>query len=451
MSRAGFKGDPLPIDDVSPGLASGAILPGARHVSERGRGQRPQCAEPRSRPSPEEAAGMASPARAQTPGEPPPGCAEQGPSAPAARAEPSRQGTASPRGSEPLPTSPASPGQRPEGASVAPPPAAAATQGSPGKEGSLETPSVFPYPESQARRRRRRRRMRKHAQNQFLYCHFPKKLWRMVSSDRFQSIRWAEDGTCICIDKQLFQREVLDKQGPDRIFHTSSMKNFERQLNLYGFTRVRAQTQSYTCLLTPEANGRYNFSKIHYYINPSFKRDNPNLLKQMRRRVRRSRRLCLDSAWNYQSSSTAVPPAQGPTLYWQQHLPSAPQGPPAPPIHPQGGPAAGLQEPNSGLPAPGAAQLDTAHESSRPIGGAHPEATEASSPRGQAFTVVVPHPVIVRPGQDPLWAVGPVISMQSLANGPEQNVTVLVPVPVVLPVLQLRVHLLPPQADPRPL
>ncbi|XP_009954487.1 PREDICTED: heat shock transcription factor, X-linked-like, partial [Leptosomus discolor] len=36
---------------------------------------------------------------------------------------------------------------------------------------------------------------------------FPKKLWRIVQSHHFQSIWWVDDGICVAIDKEGFQKE----------------------------------------------------------------------------------------------------------------------------------------------------------------------------------------------------------------------------------------------------
>uniref|UniRef100_A0AAR2KE36 HSF-type DNA-binding domain-containing protein n=1 Tax=Pygocentrus nattereri TaxID=42514 RepID=A0AAR2KE36_PYGNA len=55
---------------------------------------------------------------------------------------------------------------------------------------------------------------------------FPQRLWHI----------W---GTCI-IDVELFLAEILSQQGELKIFETSVLKSFKRQLNLYGFMKIRS-------------------------------------------------------------------------------------------------------------------------------------------------------------------------------------------------------------------
>uniref|UniRef100_A0A4X2LIJ7 HSF-type DNA-binding domain-containing protein n=1 Tax=Vombatus ursinus TaxID=29139 RepID=A0A4X2LIJ7_VOMUR len=77
-------------------------------------------------------------------------------------------------------------------------------------------------------------------ENEFFSLTFPRKLWKIVESDRFRSICWNKDGTyCVVIEEEFFQTEVLDRKGLIRIFKTSSLKSFIRQLNLYGFSKIR--------------------------------------------------------------------------------------------------------------------------------------------------------------------------------------------------------------------
>ncbi|XP_025778847.1 heat shock transcription factor, Y-linked-like [Puma concolor] len=77
----------------------------------------------------------------------------------------------------------------------------------------------------------------------FLSLTFPRKLWNMVESDQFKSIWWDENGTSIVIDEELFKKEVLERKAPFRIFQTGSMKTLVRQLNLYGFSKMRQSFQ----------------------------------------------------------------------------------------------------------------------------------------------------------------------------------------------------------------
>ncbi|NWH28814.1 HSFY1 protein, partial [Grus americana] len=115
---------------------------------------------------------------------------------------------------------------------------------------------------------------------------FPQKLWKIVESDRFQSIWWSEGGKCVAIDEELFKEEVLGRGGALRIFTTQSMKSFIRQLNLYGFTKMQQDFQRSASLpefLAEEAAAAAHSQILHYY-NPSFNREYPQLLEKCRRR-----------------------------------------------------------------------------------------------------------------------------------------------------------------------
>lgn len=81
-----------------------------------------------------------------------------------------------------------------------------------------------------------------------LFHPFPRKLWTIVHSSRFASIWWNEDGTCIGINRPLFQKEVLDRDGLDKVFKTECMKSFIRQLNCYGFRKVHQDMHTSLCV-----------------------------------------------------------------------------------------------------------------------------------------------------------------------------------------------------------
>uniref|UniRef100_A0A8C3YM26 HSF-type DNA-binding domain-containing protein n=1 Tax=Catagonus wagneri TaxID=51154 RepID=A0A8C3YM26_9CETA len=118
---------------------------------------------------------------------------------------------------------------------------------------------------------------------------FPEKLWRIVSSDEFASIWWDEDGTCVGIDEKLFQKEVLERAGRAKVFQTDSLRSFMRQLNLYGFSKTRQDVRTSVCSTSCLAEGRpvSVVRKLQYYRSPWFKRDCPQLLRRMKRRVGR--------------------------------------------------------------------------------------------------------------------------------------------------------------------
>ncbi|KFU87647.1 Heat shock transcription factor, Y-linked, partial [Chaetura pelagica] len=115
---------------------------------------------------------------------------------------------------------------------------------------------------------------------------FPQKLWKMLESDEFRSIWWSESGKCIAVNEELFQEEVLGRTGPLRVFAMQKMKSFVRQLNLYGFTKIKRDFERSASLpefLAEEAAAAAH-SKILYYYNPNFTREHPHLLQKARRR-----------------------------------------------------------------------------------------------------------------------------------------------------------------------
>ncbi|XP_062440634.1 heat shock transcription factor, Y-linked-like [Rhea pennata] len=123
--------------------------------------------------------------------------------------------------------------------------------------------------------------------NDFSFLTFPKKLWKIVESDQFKSIWWDDDGNYVVIDEELFRKEVLERRGPLRIFETDCMKSFIRQLNLYGFSKMRQDFQRSASLaeFLAEENAASAFSKLQFYYNPNFKRGYPHLLIRCKRRV----------------------------------------------------------------------------------------------------------------------------------------------------------------------
>uniref|UniRef100_A0A2K5IFW2 HSF-type DNA-binding domain-containing protein n=1 Tax=Colobus angolensis palliatus TaxID=336983 RepID=A0A2K5IFW2_COLAP len=97
---------------------------------------------------------------------------------------------------------------------------------------------------------------------------FPRKLWMMVEEDTFKSVSWNDDGDAVIIEKDLFQGEVLQRRGTERIFKTDSLKSFIHQLNLYGFCKTRP------------SNSPGN-KKMMIYRNSNFQRDMPRLLENI--------------------------------------------------------------------------------------------------------------------------------------------------------------------------
>ncbi|XP_062941040.1 heat shock transcription factor, X-linked member 3-like [Cynocephalus volans] len=104
---------------------------------------------------------------------------------------------------------------------------------------------------------------------------FPRRLWKIVEDDAFESVRWDDDRHTVIIEEDLFQREILRRRGKDRIFETDSMKTFIRQMNRYGFSKIRTKA---TSVHSP------GNKKIMLYRNPNFQRDHPGLLENIHRK-----------------------------------------------------------------------------------------------------------------------------------------------------------------------
>ncbi|NWX44041.1 HSFY1 protein, partial [Steatornis caripensis] len=117
---------------------------------------------------------------------------------------------------------------------------------------------------------------------------FPQKLWIMVESKQFRSIWWTESGKCVAINEELFKEEVLGREGAQCVFAKRSMKSFLRQLNAYGFRKMRHVSESPASLMEflaeEAAVAAAAHSKILYYYNPCFNREHPHLLGKCRRR-----------------------------------------------------------------------------------------------------------------------------------------------------------------------
>uniref|UniRef100_F6WSU0 HSF-type DNA-binding domain-containing protein n=1 Tax=Equus caballus TaxID=9796 RepID=F6WSU0_HORSE len=111
--------------------------------------------------------------------------------------------------------------------------------------------------------------------NHRLGLSFPRKLWMVAEDDALTSVRWNDEGDTVIIEEDLFQREILHQRGPGRIFETDSLKSFIRQLNLYGFSKIRPNDP----LVHSPGNKR-----MMMYRNSNFKRDKPLLIKNIQRR-----------------------------------------------------------------------------------------------------------------------------------------------------------------------
>eukprot|EP00075_Anas_platyrhynchos_P016238 XP_027305491.1 heat shock transcription factor, X-linked-like [Anas platyrhynchos] len=122
--------------------------------------------------------------------------------------------------------------------------------------------------------------------NVFSFLSFPTKLWYLVESDEFKSICWARCESCIVIDEEMFNVEVLGRTGPQKIFEADSVKSFIRELNLYGFTKMKwtfPRSASLPKFMAEDAFSAHR--KLLLYHNPNFKRYSPHLLINCNRRA----------------------------------------------------------------------------------------------------------------------------------------------------------------------
>ncbi|XP_069895404.1 heat shock transcription factor, X-linked member 3-like [Dipodomys merriami] len=101
---------------------------------------------------------------------------------------------------------------------------------------------------------------------------FPRKLWLIAENQAFKSVTWNEEGDHVIIHAEQFQKEVLDLEGTNKVFHASTMKSFIRLLNLHEFTKIRPNNS------TVQAQEQ---GKVMIYHNSNFRRDNPDLVKNI--------------------------------------------------------------------------------------------------------------------------------------------------------------------------
>lgn len=100
---------------------------------------------------------------------------------------------------------------------------------------------------------------------------FPGKLWLLVNDHHISSICWNSSGEEIIIREKSFIDEVLKLKW---YFKTTDFNSFIRQLNLYGFRKVRVDDASVS-QLRGTSHMRYR--------SANFRRDKPELLINLKR------------------------------------------------------------------------------------------------------------------------------------------------------------------------
>lgn len=78
------------------------------------------------------------------------------------------------------------------------------------------------------------------------------------------SVWWDEGGSCIGINEKLFQQEILEREGPGKVFQTDCMKSSVRQLDRCGFGGMRQDRHTAVCLsnVFSEERPGYVLSKV---------------------------------------------------------------------------------------------------------------------------------------------------------------------------------------------
>jgi hypothetical protein len=110
---------------------------------------------------------------------------------------------------------------------------------------------------------------------------FPRKLWKIVNECDTGAIQWNNGGRSILLDHVKFQEQYL--YCKNSLFKIKKLASFIRQLNLYGFHKVRSHNKNLLCNLQNP--------NIHEYLNDKFQRGRKDLLSSVSRKKTRSSRI----------------------------------------------------------------------------------------------------------------------------------------------------------------
>ncbi|KAK7115434.1 uncharacterized protein [Littorina saxatilis] len=112
---------------------------------------------------------------------------------------------------------------------------------------------------------------------------FPARLWRIINSCTTGAISWGPNGKTIRILRKKFEEEYLT--GNAKPFKTAKYESFVRQLNHYGFKKVKKRS-AIKKITTPIMHGetKEESAMLSEYHNPNFTRGNPERVTFLERR-----------------------------------------------------------------------------------------------------------------------------------------------------------------------
>lgn len=110
---------------------------------------------------------------------------------------------------------------------------------------------------------------------------FPGKLWGLVNDSQVNSIYWNAAGEVIIIHQKSFETQVLlsHPRQINEYFKTTDFSSFIRQLNLYGFKKIRSDYDD----LEMHLNSTSRRPQLHQFHNPNFIQGKPELLINLKR------------------------------------------------------------------------------------------------------------------------------------------------------------------------